>query len=511
MTCNSSHHSNISRIVGFVGPMILAGAAFAGRTTLVSVGTGGTPPNCGAVETHCYSIQPDITPDGRYVVFSSVAQNITDPPHTPTPILQILIHDRLTCTTTRISETATGQPADKPCNDPSISADGQFVVFTSGASNLWPGVPNLINQIYLWDAATNTIELISKSAAGVPGTQASAVPTISDDGRWIVFQSDAPNLVPGDTNNQPDIFLYDRHTSTLKRVNLTPLGQQANGASRRPSMSPDGRYIVFDSTAQNLTSIPTNNVPQVFVLDRDSDGNGIYDEPGKTSLTLASVNNSGEPSNGFASWGVISPDGRLVAFSGSNTATNLVPGDTNNATDVFVRNLETGTTTRANVRPNGEQSAASAYFPFSFSADGRYLTFHSAAQDLIEGGHNGATHIWRRDLTTGENLIISRNWADELADNSSEVGVITADGNTVAFTSAAYNMIPGGTTNPNWVNVYVRQLRPTDLNGDSVVDVNDLLLLIGQWGSGACAIADVNGDSVVDVNDLLDLIGDWGS
>ena len=120
------------------------------------------------------------------------------------------------------------------------------------------------------------------------------------------------------------------------------------------------------------------------------------------------------------------------------------------------------------------------------------------------------THIIRRDLLTGDNVIVSRNYENDLADSSSEVGIPNATGDMIVFTSAGNNMTPGGSTNPNWVNTYVRRFRSTDLNGDSVVDVSDLLMLLGQWGVNECAIGDLNGDGAIDVSDLLVLLGDWG-
>ncbi len=508
-----SHTHGVSAAAALCCVLFSAGTAVAGEdvatTTMVSIGTGGILPECATIETHCYSVHPDITPDGRYAVYASVVQNLVSGPQTPTPIPQIMRHDRLTCTTVRVSETATGQPADKPCEFPSISEDGQVIAFRSRAANLAPGVPNLVDQVYVYDFATDAPVLISKSAAGVAGNASCGGPIISADARWVLFQSDASNLVPGDTNGQPDIFLYDRQTAALQRVNTNAAGEQANGATRRQHMSPSGRFITFDSTATNLVPSAPAVGPQAYLLDRDSDNNGIFDEPGGTSISLVSVNSAGEAANGLVFWPFVSDDGSLVAFW--TTASNLVDGDTNGVGDIFVHNRATGITTRESVGPNGEQTSAASYFPMHFSADNRYLTFHSPAHELVEGGHNGATHIFRRDLLLGENIIISRNFEGDLADASSEVGVPSASGQTVIFTSAGYNMIPGGTSNPDWVNVYVRSLRPADLTGDGAVGVADLLLLLSAWGDSACSMADLNQDGAIGVADLLLLLADWGS
>src|SRR5690606_10449444 len=133
-----------------------------------------------------------------------------------------------------------------------------------------------------------------------------------------------------------------------------------------------------------------------------------------------------------------------------SSATNLVLEVSNGASHIYLRDRMLGTTTRESVGPGGQQAAGGTYFPTHFSADGRYMTFHSASQDLVAGGHNGMTHVYRRDLHTGENLIVSRNSQGDFADSSSEVGVISASGDVIVFTSAGNNMIPGGSTNPDW-------------------------------------------------------------
>ena len=285
-------------------------------------------------------------------------------------------------------------------------------------------------------------------------------------------------------------------------------GVQANGPTRRPHMSSDGRFIVFDSLATNLTADSFTASPQAFLLDRDANETGIFDEAGGTSITLQSFSSSQQPANAAVWWPTVSDDGQLVGFA--STASNLVAGDTNGAMDIFVRDRGLGQTTRESVGPGGQQTFGGNYFPIRFTSDNRYLTFHSPSHELVAGGHNGMTHIFRRDLHTGENEIVSRNSDGELADSSSEVGIPNATGDVIAFTSAGYNLIPGGITNPGWVNTYVRRFRSADLNGDSVVDVSDLLMLLGQWGVSECAIGDLTGDGAIDVSDLLMLLSDWG-
>lgn len=517
--------------------MCLATAAGAATTTLVSKGSDGELPMCSDDE-FCYSISPSMSDDGRFLAFSSTVQNIIPSPHTPTEMPQVLLHDRLHCTTVRLSQTAAGQPGDFPSTAPAISANGQVIAFGTRATNLVaaPGQSSSVTQIVVFDGSSGSLELISTSASGTAGDGSCAAVTVSADGRYVCFQSDASNLVRNDFNGQPDIFFFDRQSQTMHRI-VGLAGAEPNGPSRRPHMTDSGRFVAFDSSATNLTTTDTGNLTQAYLYDRDADNNGAFDEPGETSLELVSVNSDGQVASNNVYWPVPAPDGIAVAFS--TTASNLVASDTNNANDIFLRHLETSTTTRESVGPGGAQAPNSSWFPFRFSANGRYMTFHSPSQGLVGEPHNGMTHIFRRDLVTGENVIVSRNFKGELADQSSEWADISADGSFVAFGSAGNNMIPGGSSNPDWVNQYVysfHDAHPFDCIGgtclgdvvdsdtfqpppDGQVDGADLAFLLGAWGRNPGSTADLvdSGtfqpppDGVVDGADLAFMLGAWGS
>jgi hypothetical protein len=207
---------------------------------------------------------------------------------------------------------------------------------------------------------------------------------MSADGRFIAFSSDATNLVAGDTNNESDVFVRDLQASTTERVSVDSAGGQGTLQSFGSSISADGRFVAFSSYAPNLTLYDTNGLPDIFVHDR------------QTGVTKrVSVESAGGLSDGYNSYPSISADGRFVAFYASST--NLVPGDTNTDTDIFVRDLLTATTKRANVDSVGTESTGGDSHDPSISADGRFIAFYSNATNLVAGDTNSVTDIFVRD------------------------------------------------------------------------------------------------------------------
>ncbi len=474
-----------------------------GTTSQVSVATGGEMAFCSSPEVFCYSITASISDNGRYVSFSSVAGNLVGGP-LPTG-RQVYLHDRLGCQTIRISQTPSGDPANGASDNSSVTADGRYVAFQSNATNILPDVTAGVNQIYLRDTQTNETTLISRGTDGQPGNGSSAAPTITPDGRYIVFQSGASNLVVTDTNGYIDIFVHDVQTQSTVRVNVTDDGKQAlSGHSRRATISPDGRFVGFDSHATNFAD-NVNSFFQVYLHDRDANETGVFDQPGGISTSLVSQDALGNSANNNATWASITDDGQLVAFVSS--ATNLVDGVTNGVLDVFVVDRETGNITRESVGPQGQQGSEIS-FGARISGNGDYVSFHSGSPQFLGGGFPlGYSHIFRRDRHTGELEVISVDSDGELATNTSEHAVMTPNGQTFAFSSTAQDLVPNH-SNP-WADVYVRSLTPADINGDGVVDVSDLLLLLSAWGE-SCTMADLNDDGNVNVSDLLLLLSNWG-
>src|SRR5207245_298074 len=218
------------------------------------------------------------------------------------------------------------------------------------------------------------------------GNGASTGVALSADGRFVAFTSVATNLVAGDANGVSDVFVHDRQAGTTERVSVDSAGSEGNGASTGVALSADGRFVAFTSVATNLVAGDTNGAADVFVHDRQT---------GTTER--GSVDSAGSEGNGASTGVALSADGRFVAFT--SAATNLVAGDTNGVTDVFVHDRQTGTTERVSVDSAGiEGNGASA--GVALSADGRFVAFTSVATNLVAGDTNGAADVFVHDRGT---------------------------------------------------------------------------------------------------------------
>jgi len=197
------------------------------------------------------------------VVFESDASNLV--PGDTNGRYDIFLRDRQTDTTTRLSVSSAGTQGNDSSLAPSISADGRYVVFESDASNLVPGDTNGRYDIFLRDRQTGTTTRLNVSSTGTQGNGVSGRPSISADGRYVAFNSDASNLVPGDTNGRNDIFLRDRQTGTTTRLSVSSTGVQGDGHSYDPFISADGRYVAFNSHATTLVPGDTNGKQDIFL------------------------------------------------------------------------------------------------------------------------------------------------------------------------------------------------------------------------------------------------------
>ncbi|MFI1866111.1 RICIN domain-containing protein [Streptomyces jumonjinensis] len=373
--------------------------------------------------------------DGRYVVFASDVDNLVA--GDTNGMYDVFVRDRTTGVTERVSVSSTGAPGNAPSTGPSISADGRYIAFTSKASNLAGDDPNGTYDIFVRDRQTGITELTSRSATGQIGNGASTGPSISADGRYLTFRSAASNLVPGDTNNHNDVFLYDRRAGTIERVSVSTAEAEANHGSSRSTISADGRYVTFDSTATNLIAPadpPATADPyDIFVRDRQA---------GTTELV--SVSNSGREGNGDSYGPTLSADGRYVAFH--SYSSDLLPSgvDTNAVSDVFVRDRQTQTTQRISVNHDGSQALMQSVDPY-ISSDGRHVSFISSANRLVEYDTNTSSDAFVRDRQAGTTVRASVNDNGVQGNNHSTQAVISPDGQFVAFASTAANLVTGDT------------------------------------------------------------------
>jgi hypothetical protein len=180
-------------------------------------------------------------------------------------------------TTDRVSVGPNGVQANNTSVDPSISADGRYVAFASNATNLVPGITSEPAQIYVHDRFAGTTELASASSNGIPADDTCYSASISATGRYVAFETRADNLVPVDTNSEEDVFVRDLQTRKTVRISVSSRGAQAKGLSRYPVISADGRHVAFSSTGSHLTKADTNEQPHVFVRDLDSAATEIMD------------------------------------------------------------------------------------------------------------------------------------------------------------------------------------------------------------------------------------------
>ena len=364
---------------------VMAGASGAAPedTTRVSVDTSGNQADEGPQGSYEHSISDD----GRYVVFGSYASDLVEGDTNGRS--DIFVHDRDTdddgvfdeagaISTERVSVSSSETQSDGYSSSPSISADGRYVVFLSEARNLVPGDVGG-RDVFVRDLQEGTTEEVTTTSGTDPNDFS---PTISAGGRYVAFTSNASNVVEGDTNNAKDVFVHDRTTGTTERasVGVDASGSQteANSGSYDASISADGHYVVFQSLGSNLVTGDTNAQGDIFVRDLQTD-----------TTQRVSVGSSGNQTNNYSFYPSISADGRYVAFL--SHATNLVTGDTNDQSDVFVRDRTAGTTQRVSIDPCEAQANREGYVPPAISPDGRYVAFTSGFPN-----HGGLTFL--RDL-----------------------------------------------------------------------------------------------------------------
>ncbi len=391
-------------------------------TTRVSVSSEGT-------EGDSFSGYPSISRDGRYVAFHSDAANLVE--GDSNGVIDTFVHDRVGRRTSRVSVSSAGGEGRLDSWNASISADGRVVTFESYADDLVDGDSNESIDVFVHDRPTGKTERVSISSDGRQGSKGSRAPSISGNGQWVAFESAARDLVEADTNGRTDIFVRDRGAGRTERVSLSSGGAQANGDSGNPSISADGRYVAFESSASNLVEVDDNGERDILVRDRQED-----------STELISVSNDGMQGNAQSQYPAISGDGRYVAFQ--SEASNLVQGDENGKRDILVRDRYAGVTELVSLSSLGLQANSHSQYP-SISADGRYVVFSSGASNLVEDDTNGTVDIFVHDRETGQTIRVSVSSEGTEGDLSSPSGSISAAGEYVAFFSWASNLVVADT------------------------------------------------------------------
>ena len=381
----------------------------------------------------------------------------------------------------RISVSTTGVAGNGISGSPSVSANGRYVAFTSKADNLVDDDTNDKRDIFVHDRVTGVIERLNLTPSATQANDDVDNSVISANGRYVAFTSKADNLVDDDTNDERDVFVHDRETDLTERVSVSSDGYQADDISVTNYISADGRFIVFNSKADNLvdgfitdysnvtyldnsfnTPVYNTNVYNAFIHDRE---NGTTE--------LISVSSAGEQGDAASFASAISTDGRFVLLT--SHADNLVDGFIANydttTSHVFIRDRQKNVTELVSVSSSGEQ----ANYPSggtSISADGRYVAFYSKADNLTDGSvyDFNETDVYIHDRDSGKTSLVSATFTGENSASRSGAARLSANGRYITFQSRGGNL--SGNDN-QYVHIFVRDLQSNitkkvsiNVNGD---------------------------------------------
>lgn len=462
------------------------------------------------------SVAPRLSSDGRFVVFSSSASDLV-PNANGQFYLNVFLRDRSSGSTILISPSCSGNGGGNGDSiDGQVSADGRYVVFQSDASDLVPGDTNGVTDIFLRDTYTGVTRLISVAADGGFANGPSTQPVMTPDGTCVAFISAASNLVAGDTNGIPDMFVRDLITKTTWLLSVGATG--VNVTMDTPLITPDGRYVAFFSTAQNLApGVPATSQGEIYIRDRvanrtiwastnaaaiassllqlnnapsyhptlSDDGRYVAFKTGWTNeyafsgtfvpsvvfFQYDTVNGTTTiiSTNGFPPWlfnddvygPEMTPDGRFVAYVQNEQASGT------NYSSVRLWDRLTGSNVLVSAGPNGSWPVNSTSHTPALSDDGRYVTFLSDATNLVGNSVSNGLHIYRRDLQTGNNVLVDVDTNGVGSqDQLGAIPFLSADGSCVAFAAPDGGLVPSDNNNASDVLLW-----------DSTVGTNTLISL----------------------------------
>ena len=335
--------------------------------------------------------------EGRYVAFISSAAGFSG---STGKHRQIFWRDRNTGITKMVSVAASGEAGNGDCYAPAISGDGKSVAFESNATNLVQEDKNGVRDVFIWQAATNTIKKVSMGAGGKEANANSYESSVSGDGNFVAFTSDASNISAtekGVSNN--NVFLYDVQKDNSIMISIDPISRKGGNGSK-PSISHDGNRIAFYSHTPTLVPGDNNGLWDIFLWEKNTP---VFK---RISLTAdGKERNQGTESANRIVAPAISGNGQFIAFS--TTATNMVAGDVNAFQDVFVYDINTGKTVIASQGADGKSGNADSPIEqgekIAISFDGKWLAFSTNASNLGVPSAN----IVMRNMGTGQNRAAS--------------------------------------------------------------------------------------------------------
>jgi Tol biopolymer transport system component len=368
-----------------------------------------------------FASAPSLSRDGAHVAFASAAGNLVAGDGGGT--VDVFVRDRGadgTWRTTLVSASAQGMPGNGDSYSPSISADGSVVAFSSEATDLDGGGGSGRPDVFVWHRDARRVTRISRSLLGGVADGGSYSPSISADGSVVAFSSDATDLVAGDLNDLPDVFVW-RQDPVTRAVSLvravTRLLGEPQGSSFQPSLSADGSLVAFASDAPNLVADDDNGTVDVFVHD-----------PARGTTTLVSKGAGGKAADGPSYFPAISGGGDRVAFV---SMAGDLGSDGGAQPNVYVHDRATGATTLVSQGAGGEPADSSSFAP-AISADGRYVAFDSAASNLAGWDSNGGEDVFVRDTASGRTARLEPGGGDA----QGFFPGISPDGSYVAFAVA---------------------------------------------------------------------------
>jgi hypothetical protein len=368
--------------------------------------------NAAGVQGNADSSRAQFSADGRTVVFESSASNLVA--GDINGAWDLFVKDLQSGAIQRVSTDAAGAQGNGNSYNARFSADGRSVVFESSASNLVAGDSNGTGDIFVKDLQSGAIQRVSTDAAGVQGNSSSFNAQFSADGRTVVFESYASNLVAGDSNGTYDVFVKDLQSGAIQRVSTDAAGVQGNSSSFNAQFSADGRTVVFASVASNLVAGDSNGALDIFVKDLQSG-----------AIQRVSTDAAGVQGNSQSDNAQFSADGRSVVFS--SAASNLVSGDSNGAYDIFVKDLQSGAIQRVSTDAAGVQGNSNSYNA-EFLRRRSHRGLRELASNLVADDSNGAYDLFVKDLQSGAIQRVSTDAAGVQGNGFSGNARFSADG-----------------------------------------------------------------------------------
>lgn len=345
----------------------------------------------------------------------------------------------------RVSITSSGVEGNDDATDVSISGDGRYIAFSSEASNLVSGDTNAVIDVFVRDTVNNTTTRVSTDSNGAEGNNTSHAGSISYNGRYVAFVSYATNLITGDTNGKRDVFVKDLQTGNISVSSITSGGTLSNGYNDEPSISADGRHIVFSSDASNLVSgLSSPYRKQIYIKDLATG-----------AIKLLSAHANGTVANNSNYNPKISCDGGIVTYS--SDATNLVDNDTNVKRDVFVQHLGGDTNSLANITLAANNDSVKP----NISCNGNAITFYSAATNLIGSDTNGVKDVFLYNRVNVSTSIVSvaSNGTQGNGEVDERVLGISGNGRFITFGSYASNLDAADNNSSNTPDLFIRDTK----------------------------------------------------